>query len=609
MKTKPYFTRKNLIILSLAFIYALVLMYTAICLGAAANFRLNRNALQAVRDLFGLPSDPAWTTTNLLMVFLVAIYVIVFVAVVLYEMRYAVVNGKKKFSWLMVGIYAGSFVGCVIMSIGVGILIQRPFNVEAIKLAFGFLGQCLIVATFIYIIAAIVVGGILLFVVNFILIDKPFRFFKEEDRPVLDDAEFIDEDIDVSSSFDDVEVDGTLGAGGGVGGAGGGAGGAGFGDGENNVVRQADKLDDREKVFPSLSRIDVKYDGFINETVYSDNYSLEEIATKFRNYLAKVEGLYFDIEVIRYFISAFAASHFVILEGLSGTGKSSLPRYFMKFINGQVLFMPVQATWRDKTNILGYFSDFSKTYSETEFLEKLYSANYNPDVVHMFVLDEMNISRVEYYFADLLSVLEFPVPDWKLKVMNFPHDFIPPVKLEDGYIQITPNSYFIGTANKDDSTFTITDKVYDRAITIDFEERNTPFTVNEEAGTINLSASKLHELYYEAMNNQENHMSDADYKKFNKITDFVYEEFDIAIGNRIMNQVENLVPVYVACGGTKEEAVDFLLSRKLIAKIEGRFEEYVKGALKQLNALIAETYGEGTLKRCEKTIKSLMRRL
>ena len=607
MKTKPYFTRKNLIILSLAFIYALVLMYTAICLGAAANFRLNRNALQAIRNLFGLPSDPLWTTTNLLMVFLVSIYVIVLVATILYEMRYAILNGKKKFSGKMVGIYAATFIGCVIMSLGIGILIQRPFEAESIKLALGFLGQCLIVATFVYIIAAIVIGGVLLFVVNFILIDKPFKFFNEEDRAILDDADIIDEDTDVSTSFDEASVEGSFGVGGGAGGGAGGAGG--FGEGDNNVVRQADKLEDREIVFPGLSKIDVMYDGFTSESVYTDQYSLEEICTKFRNYLAKVEGLYFDIEVIRYFVSAFAASHFVILEGLSGTGKSSLPRYFMKFINGQVLFMPVQATWRDKTNILGYFSDFSKTYSETEFLEKLYSANYNPDVVHMFVLDEMNISRVEYYFADLLSVLEFPIPDWKLKVMNFPYDFVPPVKLEDGYIQITPNSYFVGTANKDDSTFTITDKVYDRAITIDFEQRNTPFTVSEEAGTINLSCSRLQALYQEAINEQDNHMSQADYKKFNKITDFVYNEFDIAIGNRIMAQVENLVPVYVACGGTKEEAIDFLLSRKLIAKIEGRFEEYVKGALKQLNTLIEETYGVGVLVRCEKTIKSLMRRL
>ena len=58
----------------------------------------------------------------------------------------------------------------------------------------------------------------------------------------------------------------------------------------------------------------------------------------------------------------------MILEGLSGTGKSSLPRYFAKFSNSNVLFVPVQATWRDKTNILGYFNDFSKIYSETKII-------------------------------------------------------------------------------------------------------------------------------------------------------------------------------------------------------------------------------------------------
>ena len=67
----------------------------------------------------------------------------------------------------------------------------------------------------------------------------------------------------------------------------------------------------------------------------------------------------------------------MILEGLSGTGKSSLPRYFSKFVNANLLFVSVQATWRDKSNLIGYFNDFSKTYSETEFLTSLYHANYN----------------------------------------------------------------------------------------------------------------------------------------------------------------------------------------------------------------------------------------
>jgi 5-methylcytosine-specific restriction endonuclease McrBC GTP-binding regulatory subunit McrB len=355
--------------------------------------------------------------------------------------------------------------------------------------------------------------------------------------------------------------------------------------------------------------MDVQYEGYTVDKIATDDVTLEEICTKFRNYLAKVEGLYFEEDTIRFFISGLGTSHFSILEGLSGTGKSSLPRYFAKFTNSNVLFMPVQATWRDKTNLVGYFNEFSKRYSETEFLTQLYHANYDPDRLHFFVLDEMNISRVEYYFADLLSVLEYPEEEWKLRLMHFPYDFLPPAKLMDGCIKIPNNSYFVGTANKDDSTFTITDKVYDRAITIDFSYRNAPFKVTEEVSTINLSASKFHQLFADAKAATENHLNAEDYEKIEKLTNFIYETFDITFGNRILNQIENLVPVFVACGGTKEDALDYLLSRKVIAKVEGRFEEYVKDALKQFLTLINKTYGKGVLKRSEALVNSLMRRL
>ena len=221
----------------------------------------------------------------------------------------------------------------------------------------------------------------------------------------------------------------------------------------------------------------------------------------------------------------------------------------------------------------------------------------------------MNISRVEYYFADFLSVLEYPVDEWKLKIMQLPFGFIPPAKLMEGVLNIPENSFFVGTANKDDSTFTIADKVYDRAITIDFEERNEGFTVKGDVAPIKLSQSKLMSLYKEAKDNKEFHMNQADFDKLYKVTNFISEQFDIVFGNRILHQIEELIPVYVATGGKKEEAIDFLLSRKVISKIEGRFEEYVKGALKELLQIIAETYGTNVLVRSEKTIQSIMRRL
>jgi len=109
--------------------------------------------------------------------------------------------------------------------------------------------------------------------------------------------------------------------------------------------------------------------------------------------------------------------------------------------------------------------------------------------------------------------------------------------------------------------------------------------------------------------NESYQLTHADYEKFQTICDYIYNQFDITFGNRILNQIAELVPVFVACGGKKEDALDFLLSRKVISKIEGRFEEYVKGALKELLGLIQKTYGVSVLKRSEKTIQSLMRRL
>lgn len=597
---KPYFTRKNLIVLSLAFFYSFLLLFVGLCLDGSHLLIGKKNPIALVAEKINFEPIRCGVTGYVSLI-LVAIYISVFVALFLYEKRYAVLNNKKPYSLKMILSYLASLVVCFILSFGVGMLICGK---NGIKTMYQFTGQSLLITTCIYILAFAFIGGILMFIVSFTQVDRPFRAFEDKNYPVLDDDDLVKNDV--SSNFDAVpssKVSGTVSGEVGIGQP------AATDNNNSSVIRQTEELDDREKVFPALSMMDEEYEGYAVENVVSDNLTLNEIATRFRNYLAKEEKLYFDIDTIRFFVSGFAASHFMILEGLSGTGKSSLPRYFAKFINANLLFVPVQATWRDKTNLIGYFNDFSKAYSETEFLTSLYHANYNPDMIHMFVLDEMNISRVEYYFADFLSVLEYPEEEWKIKIMQLPYNFIPPAKLDDGVIQIPNNVYFVGTANKDDSTFTITDKVYDRAITIDFDNRNDAFNVNGDASTINLSRSALAKLYQEAKNNKSYQMTDNDYQKFQTISDYIYDQFDITFGNRILNQISELVPVFVSCGGTKEEALDFLLSRKVISKIEGRFEEYVKNALRELLNLIHKTYGKDVLKRSEKTIQNLMRRL
>ena len=592
---KAIYTRKNYITIALACMYSFLMVFVGLCLDNGSTMLSPKNPINMLGAAIGLPAVTP-NINGIITLFLCGVFFAVFVAAVIYQHRVAVVAGRKPFSLKMIGAYVITAFVCLALSVGIGILIQSPITVENLNILLRYLFNTVVLSALIYAVLFVGIGSIVMLVVNFILIDKPFRG-TEQDEPVFDD----DDIHDVSGSFDVDANSSQTGAVGGAGGSGSGEGGGGGGG-------QTMNLGDREKVFPELSSIDNKYDGFDAIPVDSDPVSLEELATGFRNFLAKNHQLYFDIDTIRFFISGFGASHFEILEGLSGTGKSSLPRYFAKYVNGNVLFMPVQATWRDKTSILGFFNEFSQTYSETEFLTKLYESAYNTDEVNIYVLDEMNISRVEYYFADLLSVLEYPVEDWKLKIMNVPHTFVPPIKLEDGYVRIPENSYFVGTANRDDSTFTITDKVYDRAITLDFEARNAPFKVDHEVSSIRLSGSYFRQLFNDAIANG-THLTEEDKAKLDKVINFVFDKFDLTIGNRIMNQIYNIVPVFVACGGTKEDALDFMLCKKLFAKLEGRFEEYVKVALSETLSLIRNVYGKGVLKRCERVLEKIERSL
>ena len=600
---KPYFTRKNLIAISISFFYGLIIVFTGVCIDGAHEFVSRKNLFNKIAESIGMQSIAAGTI-GLVTLVLIAVWVVALVTLLSYERRYAIVNGKKLYGPKMMVIYILTFILSIALSLGLGLLFHPKLN-EEFGLFMTFIGQTMGLATFIFAVAFALVGFATMLVINFLKVDKPFSFWGKDEEVQLGEDIHADAELDISSSFDqDPAVAAAPVAGGYNGGQGG------FGEGENAAtIKKVEELDDREKVFPALSTMDEEYGGYSVETVESDDLSLKELCERFRNYLAKEEKLYFDIDTIRVFISAFATSHFMILEGLSGTGKSSLPRYFSKFANANLLFVPVQTTWRDKTSMLGYFNDFSKTYTETDFLLHLYHANYNPDQIHIFVLDEMNISRVEYYFADFLSVLEYPVPEWRLRLMQLPFGFIPPAKLDQGFIQIPDNSYFVGTANKDDSTFSIADKVYDRAITIDFDYRNTAFEPEGDCSPITLSKSKLHSLYEEALTVDANKMTSEDYAKFESVTELVYELFDITFGNRILNQIETLVPVFMACGGTKEDVLDFLLTRKVLVKIEGRFEEYVKNALKQLLAQLAKTYGKGTFKRSERAINNMIKRL
>lgn len=601
---RPYLTRKNLILIAVMSIYAVLFAFTGLCLVADGKvFSLDNPLLALGKGMGYTPIEVAegGMTMVVVSILLIAVYIILLTFMLVYIRRFAVINNIKGSNKKLILVYVGAILVSILLSYGLSVIIAAAQgNGASIAPMSYVLGYALVVSLLVSFALAIVIGAIAMLIVNIHLVDKPYRFFSSDENEKLEDMDD-DQNENVASSFDKDSTSNNL------------NGDATLNASSNSVsLDNEDKardLDTREKVFPGLSKVDEKYSGFEVESVPTDDITLEDLATKFRNYLAKEERLYFDIETIRIFLASLGTSHFMILEGLSGTGKSSLPRFFAKFINAKVTFIPVQATWRDKSSLLGYFNDFSRIYNETDFLLSLYEAGYNPDQINIFVLDEMNISRVEYYFADFLSVLEYPSDEWKIRIMQLPYGFVSPTKLIDGNLQVTPNSFFIGTANKDDSTFSIADKVYDRSITVDFQTKNEPFSVKEEVEPIHLSYSKLSSLFKDASAIEENHLTKEDLQKFNAVTDYIYEEFDVAFGNRILNQIETIVPLYIALGGKKEEILDFMLTRKVLCKLEGRFEDFVKPALKNLLVLLDKTYGKGDFPNSAAYINKLIKKL
>ena len=373
--------------------------------------------------------------------------------------------------------------------------------------------------------------------------------------------------------------------------------------------KEARKLDPETAVFPDLVAIDKRFLLEPYAPAPSAEVKLHELCSGFNAYLES-KGMFYTMETLRAFVGGLACSRFMILEGLSGTGKTSLPKYFAEYCGANVCFTSVQASWKDRSDVFGYYNDFVGKFKETPFLRALYEANYQTDEIHLMVLDEMNLSRIEYYFADFLSVLELDESQWKIELMPVSTGGALPKKLVDGCsVAIPQNVWFVGTANKDDSTFTVTDKVYDRAIVIDFSQRKEANDLKRRVPQIHLGADKLQALFAEAFADPAYNLKRAEYEKFSVLTDFVLDAFDVNFGNRILNQIVRFVPVYVACGGTSAKALDLMFSRKVLRKLEGKFDDGIKANLVKLEKLVLDEYGKTEFSSTLETIARLKRKL
>ena len=291
---------------------------------------------------------------------------------------------------------------------------------------------------------------------------------------------------------------------------------------ESTSKRKEKEEQTDESRFFMLTQIDEKYKTY-EAPNYINRIGLEELCNQFRNFMSYKLRLYYNISDIRRFISSLAVSKIMILQGMSGTGKTSLAYAFGEFLQNQTTVVPIQPMWKERTDLIGYYNEFTKKFNEGVLLQKIYEANYT-DEIYITVLDEMNIARIEYYFAEFLSLLELPnLESRNLDVITDVWDN-DPIKLNNGQLRLSRNMWFIGTANNDDSTFAISDKVYDRAMVINLDTKAEPFEA-PKTGPVKISCEYLERIMETAKKDYT--ISRRNLNRIKKLDDYMIANFHL----------------------------------------------------------------------------------
>jgi tetratricopeptide (TPR) repeat protein len=255
------------------------------------------------------------------------------------------------------------------------------------------------------------------------------------------------------------------------------------------------------------------------------------------------QGLRISQSTLRRYHLALKSRKFVILSGISGTGKTWLTKAYADAVETEYLLVPVAPNWMTNEDLLGYLSPIDNKYHHTDFSTFLEKAEEEyqqaqvekrtPKPYHL-VLDEMNLARVEYYFAKFLSVMEVRMREGVAQIQLAP----------DKQVLLTPNLYFIGTVNVDETTHSFADKVYDRAQLIELEAPRQDL---------------------------DEHLGDVPYREIlMKIWDEVHTIAPFAF--RVLDEIKTYVEEAEALEVSWQDALDEQLLQKILPKFKGTDE-------------------------------------
>ncbi|MGD6878417.1 AAA family ATPase [Bacillus infantis] len=321
--------------------------------------------------------------------------------------------------------------------------------------------------------------------------------------------------------------------------------------------------------------------------------SLQEVIDHINLYIASKGFYYPKEEVINLFLS-LKTKPFVILSGISGTGKTKMVQWFAESLganekNGQFTLIPVRPDWSDGSDLLGYV-DIKGDFKEGPLTKAIKAAQKQPDLPYFVLLDEMNLARVEYYFSDILSVMESR--RWENgKVVSSVLLSEETAKVE---VTLPNNLYVIGTVNMDETTHPFSKKVLDRANTIEFnrvELDNLSFLhdLNEVdpllIGQTQLASKYLHlkDLYKEDTEIIEKATSEL--VRINKSLQLI----NAHIGYRVRDEICFYL-AYNKDGDlmTFEEAFDHCILQKILPRLSGS-DQRIDRLLRELYLIFTNT--------------------
>lgn len=354
-------------------------------------------------------------------------------------------------------------------------------------------------------------------------------------------------------------------------------------EGQRELLREANQqvraeIDDliarseAESAFPACAEMDSNQTLQQPVPMFRGTLSLDYFVNDLQHRIARTNEdnpLFYTQEDLRAFLGGLAMGHLLLLQGISGTGKTSLPLAFAQAVGGSASVIEVQAGWRDPQDLVGHYNNFEKRFHEKEFLQAIYKAQTPrwKDALHIVLLDEMNLSHPEQYFSDMLSTLERTPNERSLTITTHTVGQPPQLFLEGRKLRIPRNVWFVGTANHDETTKNFADKTYDRSHVQEFPHQPTPFSVESVEPRDPISFDALNKAFEAAIQAHANDAERAVDTLNDHLRDPLTEHFGIGWGPRLERQLNRYVSVVVAAGGGLGEALDHVLATRLIRKL------------------------------------------